>query len=93
MPQFWIVAFTGDAFMAVTAPIIVILLLRTRGLAVWTIAIAWQVIGIKDYSAGLQFYAMDPNQGNLLWFILGGGTVIHLLNIYLLSRFRRFYLD
>ena len=67
-PEFWVVAFTGDAFMGVTAPIVAIMLWKTRGLAIWTTAIAWHVIGIKDYLAGAQFLAVEvPDGGGSVW--------------------------
>ena len=94
-PDFWIVALTGDTFIGVTAPIVAVMLWKNRGLAVWTIAIAWHVIGIKDYSAGAQFAALEiPNgmSASVILPVFAVGISIHLLCIFLLARFRRHYL-
>lgn len=94
-PDFWIVALTGDAFIGVTAPIVAFLLWKRRGLAIWTIAIAWHVTGIKVFLAGSQFLAVDiPDRATVAMLapIFGVGIAFHLLTIYLLIRFRRHYL-
>ena len=96
IPEFWIVAFTGDAFVGITALIVAALLWRSRGLAVWTIAIIWQVIGLKDYTVGMQLQFIepfDPSMSNTMAMIFfGGGIAVHLVCIYLLVRYRNYYL-
>ena len=97
-PMGWIVAFTGDAFMGVTALIVAGLLWKYRGLGVWTIAIVWHVIGIKDYLAGTQLAIVEPpidaEPGGLgvFFVIFGVGILLHIISIYLLSRNRNYYL-
>jgi len=94
-PEFWVVAFTGDTFMGVTALIIAIMLWKTRGLAIWTTAIAWHMIGIKDYLAGAQFLAVELPDGASLSVIVpifAVGISAQVLCIFLLVRFRRDYL-
>ena len=97
-PEFWIVAFTGDVFVGITALIVAGLLWRVRGLAVWTIGIVWQVIGLNDFTVAWQLFYIAPpffdtgNMGNVPLVIFAVGIVVHLLCIYLLVRYRRYYL-
>ena len=94
-PDFWVVAFTGDTFIGVTAPIVAFMLWKNRGLAVWTTAIVWHVIGIKDYSAGAQFAALETPDGmsaSVILPVFAVGISVHLLCIFLLVRCRRHYL-
>ena len=97
-PEFWIVAFTGDVFVGITALIVAGLLWRVRGLAVWTIGIVWQVIGLNDFTVAWQLFLIEPpffdtgNMGNVPFVIFAVGIVVHLLCIYLLVRYRRYYL-
>ena len=97
-PEFWIVAFTGDVFVGITALIVAGLLWRVRGLAVWTIGIVWQVIGLNDFTVAWQLFYIEPpffdtgNMGNVPLVIFAVGIVVHLLCIYLLVRYRRYYL-
>lgn len=95
-PEFWVVAFTGDTFMGLTAPIVAYLLWKTRGLAIWTTAIVWHAIGIKDYIAGLEFVGVELPSGSsasLIIPILVVGISVQLLCIYLLALHRRHYLE
>ena len=96
MPMGWIVAITGDAFMGVTALIVAGLLWKYRGLAVWTIAIVWHVIGIKDYLVGTQLAIVEPpaqtGGGGVFFVIFGVGILMHIISLYLLSRYRNYYL-
>jgi hypothetical protein len=90
IPEFWIAAFTGDAIVGITAPIAAVLLWRYRGLAVWTIGIVRHVIGIKDYTVGMQLHFVEPfdrSVGNMPLAIFVGGIVVNLLCIYLLVRY------
>lgn len=94
-PAFWQVAFVGDVFIGLTAPIVALLLWKQHGLAVWTLAIVWQVVGIKDYLTGWQLFRIepfDPALGQLPLGFFVVGSSLHLLNIYLLSRYRGHYL-
>ena len=97
-PEFWIVAFTGDVFVGITALIVAGLLWRVRGLAVWTIGIVWHVIGLNDFTVAWQLFYIEPpffdtgNMGNVPLVIFAVGIVVHLLCIYLLVRYRRYYL-
>ena len=97
-PEFWIVAFTGDVFVGITALIVAGLLWRVRGLAVWTIGIVWQVIGLQDFTVAWQLFYIEPpffdtgNMGNVPLVIFAVGIGVHLLCIYLLVRYRRYYL-
>ena len=95
-PEFWVVALTGDTFMGLTAPIVAYLLWKNRGLAIWTTAIVWYAIGIKDYLAGLMFAGIelpDGTSAGMLVPILIVGIGFHVLCIYLLARHRRHYLE
>ncbi len=94
-PDYWVVAFTGDMFMGITASIVAILLWKTRGIAIWTIAIAWHAIGIKDYLAGSQFLGVDIPDGTpleALVTIFAVGISFHVICIFLLTRYRHRYL-
>ncbi len=96
IPDFWGVAYRGDIFMGATALIIVTLLLRFRGLMIWTIAIVWHWIGLKDFITGLEFHLIqpfDPSMGNLSpLLLLSTGIVFHLIASYLLVKHRSIYL-
>lgn len=82
--------------MGGTALIIVVLLLRFRGLAVWTTTIVWHWIGLKDFIVGLEFHFIqpfDPSMGELPpLLLLSGGIISHLLAIFLLVKYRGIYL-
>jgi len=93
----WFVPLTGDAFVGITALIVAGLLWRSQGLAVWTIGIVWHVIGIKDYIAGLQLLVADPPiespaPAEVFFVILGVGAFLQIISIYLLSRYRSYFL-
>jgi len=96
IPEFWGVAFRGDIFIGITAPIVAWLLWRKQGLAVWTVAIVWQFIGIKDFLTGLEFHFIqpfDPSMGSIPIVLLGGGPLVHLVAVYLLIKHRSHYLN
>ena len=104
-PLGWVVPFTGDAFMGITALIVAYLLLKKRGLAVWTIGVTWQIVGIKDYISGIMLSFVDPITGPIfpgpefptfvMILFLTIGMLIQISVIYLLSRpnVRQFYLN
>ena len=95
VPEMWGVAFRGDTFIGATALIIAYLLWKSRGLAVWTIAIVWHWIGIKDFASGIEFHFIepfDPSMGNTVLVPLIGGPILQLIAVYLLVRHRRVYL-
>ena len=88
IPISWTLAFNGDIFMVLTAPIVAYLLVRQTGLWVWTIAIVWHALGIKDYINGITLSRIDPDPNTppeLIW-VLVVGAVLQIINIVLLSR-------
>ena len=94
MPVFWSAPLHGDAFIGLTALIVAGLLWRFRGLAVWTIGIVWHVIGFKDFTVGMDLHFVEPvfPPGDMVLIVFTVGMLVHLLCIYLLVRFRRYYL-
>ena len=59
----------------------------------------WQrVIGLQDFTVAWQLFYIEPpffdtgNMGNVPLVIFAVGIIVHLLCIYLLVRYRRYYL-
>ncbi|MCH8907528.1 MAG: hypothetical protein IH840_10600 [Candidatus Heimdallarchaeota archaeon] len=95
IPEFWIVAFTGDIFVGLTALIVVPLLWKSRTLLAWTIGIIWHVIGLKDYTVGFQLHFVEPfdeSLGSTPIFVFTFGIIVHIICISLLVRYRHYYL-
>lgn len=95
IPEMWGVAFRGDIFIGATALIVAYLLWKSRGLAVWTIAIVWHWVGIRDYVSAIEFQFIepfDPSLGNAILVPLFGGLILQLIAAFLLVKYRRIYL-
>ncbi len=84
----WLIPLLGDGVVALAAPVIAVLLWKSRTLGVWTAAIALQILGtwvtagfiiLESVAGGIP--GPTPGAGGLLVpFSLG------LVNLYLLSR-------
>ena len=91
IPRFWGVAFRGDIFVGITAPIVTFLLVRRRDRTAWIIALIWHAVGIKDFIAGLEFHFIqpfDPALESAGLVLLVTGTALQLLAVALLVRHR-----
>ena len=91
----WAGPMHGDVFIGFTAPIIAFLLWKYRGLAIWTIGIVWHATGIKDYIGGMEAQAISTLAsvpGNFVFIFFPVMISVHLLCIYLLVRYKNYYL-
>ena len=93
IPVFWGIAFKGDVLIGATALIVAFALWKYKNLTIWTIAIVWHVLGIKDFLTGLEFYYIEPfeavkEMGPAIFII---GQIAHLIAIFFLVRNRTHY--
>lgn len=92
LPEFWGIAFKGDAFIGVTAPIVAYLLYKHRTLSVWTLGVVWQCIGLFDLWVAIesQFIFSIGQAPN---YVIPTGMVMHAVALVLLLRARGVFLN
>ena len=59
-PQAWLMPLVGDALIGVTALLILYLILRRKGLWVWTTIIVWNVVAIWDALSAFVISLTNP---------------------------------
>ena len=57
----------------------------------WTVGVAWHLIGIKDYLAGTQLHLVAPFLGSEAVAIFTSGILAHITSMSLIARHRTFY--
>ena len=99
-PLAWLMPLLGDAVVGVAGLVVAWLLATGRGLLVWTVAIAWNVIGIWDALSAFVIHTTNPWPEFFMVQLFGGSmfflaSAMHLLLIVLLARppARAWYLD
>lgn len=83
IPEYWGIAFKGDAFIGLTALIVAFLLFRFRTPSVWALGIAWQVAGLADLYVAIEVQLIH-SLGNAPFFVIPAGMVMHGLALYLI---------
>ena len=92
--QVWQIAMSGDIFVGLMALPVAYKLSKSRDLTAWTLGIMFQVIGIKDFTVGIQLAFLEP-QGDGSEVIAGFLFVmmmVQFLCIYFLVRKRDYYI-
>ena len=99
-PMVWLMPLLGDAVVGLSGLVVAWLLATGRGLVVWTVAIAWNVIGIWDALSAFVIHSTNPWPEFFMVQVFGGSmfflaSAIHLVLLVLLSRqaARAWYLE
>ena len=71
-PSAWLMPLVGDAVVGLAGLVIAYLIATRRGLAVWTAAIAWNVIGIWDAMSAFVIHNTNPWPEFFMVQIFGG---------------------
>lgn len=90
-PAAWLMPLIGDAVIGLSGLVCVYLLLKHRGLWVWTFVVTWNVVAIWDAMSALIVQHTHPWPeffmiqifGHSMFFI---ASAMHLINLYLLTR-------
>lgn len=95
-PAAWLMPLMGDAVIGVTAPVVAYLVVRGRGLAVWTSIVGWNVAGLWDALSAFSVHISVPWPEFFMIRALGSSmffaaAAMHAVMIGLASRasFRR----
>lgn len=59
-PAAWLMPLVGDALIGLSALLVGLMLFKGSGLWVWTVVIAWNVVGIWDALSAYAIYVSNP---------------------------------
>lgn len=90
-PAAWLMPLLGDAIIGVSALVIAFLILRKRGLWVWTAIIVWNVVAIWDALSAYIVHLINPWPEFFMLQMVGpsmffAASAIHLVIILLATR-------
>ena len=90
-PQAWLMPLIGDALIGITALLLLYLMLRHRGLWVWTAIIVWNVVAIWDALSAYLISLTNPWPEFFMIRFFGpamffAASAMHLLIIILAMR-------
>jgi hypothetical protein len=90
-PAAWLMPLIGDAVIGVTALVIAFLILRKRGLWVWTVIIVWNVVAIWDTLSAYTIHNSNPWPDFFMLQMVGpsmffAASGMHLVIVWLATR-------
>lgn len=90
-PAAWLMPLLGDAIIGVSALVIAFLILRKRGLWVWTAIIVWNVVAIWDALSAYIIQITNPWPDFFMLQLIGpsmfvAASALHLMIIGLATR-------
>ena len=99
-PPAWLMPLIGDAIIGISTLFIAFLILKKKGLWVWTTIIVWNIVAIWDALSAFTIHITNPWPEFFMIKLLGpsmffGAIAMHLVIILLASRpnFKRQFLD
>lgn len=90
-PAAWLMPLVGDAVIGLTGLVMIVLLLRGKGLWTWGVLLAWNVVAIWDALSAYLVHLSNPWPEFFMIQLFGASmffmaSVMHAANIAMLAR-------